>query len=607
MMFENDPIVTLEARLRPGHPIVSDALSALGMSSAKLTHPTGAGVEFVHAYNSNVTSILDYGALPSEHSSHNGDPAAWAARYGSGRVVYFGIPLIDYLAGYNDTLANASIGSGGHTQSDLADALLDAAVEWAVDGGGYGAISPAAVTWGEVDSYGTAIYVRSWVKATGNMPLSGHMSIRFYNPAGTLVREHRISDLGIEPGRTHMFNTSYIKGSTLDNGQYRVVVEYTYTYPQYSTKATSQAFVIRSQGQGIKTTPLTAVLPPVMVGDFDDSGESDLAMFGLSDASWWVLESSGTAFAPDHWETFGTASGWLSRMVGDYNNDGRDDIAQYHPSNGTWWVSRSTGSAFSTTSWADFSTASGWINRMVGDYNGDGHADIAQYHPSNGTWWVSRSTGSAFSTTSWADFSTATGWQAPLVGDFNGDGRDDIAQFHPSNGTWWVSRSTGSGFNTTIWADFSTASGWINRMVGDFNGDGRDDIAQFHPSNGSWWVSRSTGTGFSTALWADFSTVFGWEAHLTGDFNNDGRDDIAQFHPSNGTWWVSRSTGGSFSTTEWADFSTPSGWSQRHVGDFNGDGRDDIVQTHGSNGTWWVSRSTGAGFVTENWAAFSAN
>jgi hypothetical protein len=606
MMFMNDPSPTSwQAKLKAGHPIVNNALGSLGLSAATFTRPTASGVEFGYKYNSNVTSILDFQAVASPYSGFNGYSAAQAVHYGAGRIVYFDFAMLDFLPYYNPVLAGASIG-GGHDQGDLADELLGAAVQWAVNGGGFGSVVPSAKTYGEVDAYGTAIYVRQWVTADGTAPVQGQLTMKIYDPSGNLVSEHNKNDLGIEPGRTHMYNWSYIKGSTLSSGTYRVVLEYTFTYPDYSLSSKAQAFVVKGQGKGTKTVPIPVENNSVVVtGDFDDSGTTDVGLFGPSDGVWWVLDASSGSFTPQLWADFSTVSGWVGRLAGDFSGDGKDDIAQFHPSNGTWWVSKSTGSAFSTGVWADFSTASGWTERMAGDYNGDNKTDIAQYHPSNGTWWISKSSGSSFSTGVWADFSTASGWQAHLTGDFNGDGKDDIAQYHPSNGTWWVSRSTGTGFTTELWADFTTTSGWTNRMVGDFNGDGKTDIAQYHPGNGTWWVSRSTGTGFTTELWADFTTTTGWEARMAGDYNGDGKTDIAQYHPGNGTWWVSTSTGTGFTTGLWADYTTTTGWTNRHTGDYNGDGKDDIAQYYPANGTWWVSTSNTANFTTTKWATFA--
>ena len=601
MMFVDDPNPgPWQAALKPGHPIVSDALDALSLSSAKLTHPSGSGIELVYKYNSNVTSILNWTGISGEFSGYNGFSAAQATHYGSGRVVYFDFPLLDFL--YKSALSGVAIG-GGHDQGDLASALLDSAVDWAATGGGFGTIVVSAETYGYVNSFEKQLTIRQWVTATGNAPVSGHLTSRIYNPDGVLVHEDRRDFLGVEPGRTHVYNWSYVKFPSLDDGRYHVVLEYRYTYPSYAVSSIAEAYVVRAQGREIPTTPVdtvTALTP--LTGDFNGTGGDDLATYASGEGIWTVHESTGSSFDPSQWADFSTASGWEARMAGDFNNDGREDIAQFHPSNGTWWISRSTGSGFSTSRWADFSVTSGWQARMVGDYNGDGRDDIAQFHPTNGTWWISRSNGSSLTTTMWADFTTASGWQAPMTGDFNGDGRDDIAQYHPSNGTWWISRSTGSGFTTEMWADFTTASGWQYRMVGDFNGDGRDDIAQFHPSNGTWWISRSTGSSFTTSLWADFTTANGWEAQMVGDYNGDGKGDIAQFHPSNGSWWISRSTGSGFTTTLWADFSTADGWEARMTADFNADGRDDSAQFHPSNASWWISRSTGSAFTTTNWS-----
>ena len=296
--------------------------------------------------------------------------------------------------------------------------------------------------------------MRHWVKSIGTAPVSGTLSVRFFDPNGTLVELRQVDDLGIEPGRTHMYSWSYIKGSKLLSGEYRVELEYVYTYPTYAQTTVAEVYVARSQGTAIPTEPVGVQeqLSP-LTGDFDGNGNDDIATFSTGEGLWTVLESDGSDFDPVQWADFSTASGWLHRMAGDYNGDGKDDIAQFHPSNGTWWISRSSGGAFSTGRWADFTTSSGWQSHMTGDYNGDGKDDIAQFHPSNGTWWISRSTGSSFVTELWADFSTASGWQARMTGDYTGDGRDDIAQYHPTNGTWWISASTDSGFATVNWSD----------------------------------------------------------------------------------------------------------------------------------------------------------
>ncbi|MDH3189310.1 MAG: VCBS repeat-containing protein, partial [Acidimicrobiia bacterium] len=340
MMFVNDPSPSSwQATLRPGHPIVTDTLADLGLASATLTRPAGSGVEFGYKYNTNVTSILDYGAVAAPFSGYNGYSAAQATRYGSGRIVYFDIPVLDYLPYYNPVLAAQPAG-GGHTQGELVDSLLNSAVEWSVNGGGYGPILREATTWGEVDAYGTAIYIRQWATATGNVAVSGTLTAKVYNPAGVLVSSKQIADLGIEPGRTHMYNWSYIKGSTLDDGLYRVVLEYRYSYPEYTLVSTAEAYVQRGQGAGAITVPVAATSsePISLSGDFDGNGSTDLGLYSPFDGKWWVLESVGSGFEPVQWADFSSAAGWEARLAGDFNGDGKDDIAQFHPSNGTWWI-----------------------------------------------------------------------------------------------------------------------------------------------------------------------------------------------------------------------------------------------------------------------------
>ncbi len=254
MQFVNDPNVPQwDAHVSSGHPIGSDALAAVGAASARFRRPSpGTGVEFGYPFNDNVDPFLTYGNLTGSESVYNGWSAAQAVQYGHGRIVYFNVPLIDFLPVYNSTLSAVSAGAGV-TNGELADAVLAASVDWATTDGGYVPVNPVGTTYGEVDVWGDAIYVRQYVGAEGEFPVLGSAYARVYKPDGSLWMTHVKPKVGVEPGGERMYSWSFLNHAPLDNGSYRVEVEYTYTYPDYDESHFEEVYVVRSQGTNIPT------------------------------------------------------------------------------------------------------------------------------------------------------------------------------------------------------------------------------------------------------------------------------------------------------------------------------------------------------------------
>lgn len=256
MRFVNDPNVPQwETSLVGGHPLTDAALSALGVTSATFARPDGTGVEFGYPYNNNVESILTYGNLLGSEAQYNGWSAAQAVHYGYGSIVYFDVPIIDFLPYYNYVASQHSAGAG-IKNADLVDAVFDAAIEWVVQPSTYVPVDPQGRNWGEVDVYGDAIYVRHYVTADGEWPVHGQLYAKVYKPDGSFWKQHTITNLGVEPGKQHMYSWSFRNYAPLDNGQYRVELTYEYTYPTYNKRSVAEALVVRSQGRNIPTTPV---------------------------------------------------------------------------------------------------------------------------------------------------------------------------------------------------------------------------------------------------------------------------------------------------------------------------------------------------------------
>lgn len=257
------------------HPIVTQTKAVLGIRSIQLDRPSGAGAEFVRLFNTNTTSILAFDIPPGtgsgegvDASQYDGYTAAQAVRYGEGRAVYFDFDILDFLPGIN--FANSQQTHDGVTQGVIALELLTQAIEWATSPSTGVTMSRDARTWAEVDVYNTGIYLRQKIVAEGNMPVTGTMSARIYDPGGVLAYENSRELIGLYPGGPVLSFSlpGYIVGSGLrTDGAYRVEVMYVYTYPDYRLVHLEEVQVLRNQGIGITTSQAYAgSLPSRLAG-----------------------------------------------------------------------------------------------------------------------------------------------------------------------------------------------------------------------------------------------------------------------------------------------------------------------------------------------------
>ena len=261
------------------------------------------------------------------------------------------------------------------------------------------------------------------------------------------------------------------------------------------------------------------------VGDYDNDGASDIAVFRPSDGTWYVNRSdSGYTEYP-----FGTSTD--RPVVGDFDGDNESDIAVFRPSNGRWYVLRSSAGYLTV----QFGLA-GDIP-VPGDFDGDDKADIAVFRPSNGNWYYLKSS-TGFGSAIQQRF--GLNGDRPVPGDFDRDGKADLAVYRPSDSVWYI-----LGSSVGFYAQRFGLSTDVP-VAADLDGDLAADIAVYRPSDGMWHILRSSDGNYQPIR-------FGLAGDIPqpGDFDLDGQSDIAVYRPSSGVWHILRSSDGAYRALSW--------------------------------------------------------
>ncbi|WP_457337019.1 choice-of-anchor D domain-containing protein, partial [Rhizobacter sp. P5_C2] len=365
----------------------------------------------------------------------------------------------------------------------------------------------------------------------------------------------------------------------------------------------------------------------VLMGDFDGDGAMDLAR-SEGNGTWRMCLSRRTSFDCQAWAGPGvnvsSITGSLPVMQGDFNGDGRTDIAVV-PQTGqpNWIICLSTGSSFSCTPWT--AQSSGVNGNLVGDFNGDGRDDVIvldRRQDKGGTKLCLAVGSGGCSVIDAVDFIGAieTDWETGpnvkrVTGDFNGDGRTDLLVVEKvsgllSNARVFLSTDLGLvqpvGMRATDFFLPPVPDPGTTRLA-DQNGDPYDsysDVLESHTSNGvsSAKVCRSTGVALSCSPILDLQGTGGFSN--VGDYDGDGRIDAARSTGvcqlgESAPYQVGDTYGGSINIAcrPWTPVA-PLASTASYVGDFNGDGIPDrayYVATSNSSGSWFVALTGNGG------------
>ncbi|NKI95498.1 choice-of-anchor D domain-containing protein [Rhizobacter sp. SG703] len=367
----------------------------------------------------------------------------------------------------------------------------------------------------------------------------------------------------------------------------------------------------------------------VLMGDFDGDGAMDL-LRSEGNGIWRMCLSRRTRFDCQAWAGpavgVNPISGSLPVMQGDFNGDGRTDLAIVPDTNRPGWtICLSTGSSFSCTPWT--AQSSGVNSNLVGDFNGDGRDDIIvldRRQDKGGTKLCLAVGTGGCSVIDAVDFVAAIQTDSETgpnilrtTGDFNGDGRTDFIITQKS-GRFSDASVYLMGDQGLVWSRPMGATNFFlpvipnpgTTQLGDHNGDPYDsysDAFEAHNLNSVFTtqVCHSTGTQLLCSLVQDSSASVLLSDML--DYDGDGRVDAL----SNGAkvcqvgesapYKTGTTFGGDVNVvcTPWTptNMGSISDVTATYVGDFNGDGIPDRASYIESAGTWRVMLAGNGGFT----------
>lgn len=277
-------------------------------------------------------------------------------------------------------------------------------------------------------------------------------------------------------------------------------------------------------GDGFTTvTCLSSEIP--VLGDFDDDGRVDPAIFRRSDARWIAsLSGGGTRDV-----VFGKGDMLEIPVTGDFDGDHKTDLAVFRPATDQWLIRSSHG-----VSWTiEFGCPETIKIPVPGDYDGDRTTDLALYFPSTSTFAIQSSKGEPIRIKQFGQFD----FSDVAVGDYDGDGKTDIGVYTSHNAKFFFASSQehqkGHAFSF----------GTVDRSVpapGDYDGDGKTDLAVYNP--GTSVISYRPSRGGE-----DRHLPFGLgnaSVISPGDYDGDGKTDLAVYRPASALFTYRPSGGG---------------------------------------------------------------
>ena len=363
-----------------------------------------------------------------------------------------------------------------------------------------------------------------WLEYTVNIPVTRKYNIGVKYSSEFNNGKFRIEDCGSDPNNNNCTDITglFTANSTGSWGTFQTLTKLSLQPLSAGTHILRLVMVTNSPDScGCVVANFDAIqIKTPQLADFDGDTKTDISVFRLSNATWY-LQRSELGF---HAAQFGVSTDKIAPA--DFDGDGKTDISVFRIENGIgyWYRLNSSNGQFVIVQFGNSED-----KPVSGDFDGDGKADIAVFRTTTGVWYITRSSDSVVVT----QYFGANG-DIPLIADFDGDGRNDFAVFRPSNTIWHIQQTT-SGFKQ---AQFGLSTDKLTPA--DFDGDGKTDYGVFRPSDGYWYTAPISEPNPSQNF-----TAIPWGANgdipSPSDYDGDGKYDRAVYRPNDGAWYVLRS------------------------------------------------------------------
>jgi hypothetical protein len=319
---------------------------------------------------------------------------------------------------------------------------------------------------------------------------------------------------------------------------------------------------------------------PTSLGDFNSDGRPDLVTVSGGRVNVYLASGAqGGVFATRPSASLSGAKAPTTALVGDFNDDGYDDLAVFSAS--THRVSVFAGKGDGTFSApAVFLAGRATRGFLAGDFNNDGRADLAAVESAGVDVLLNETT--AGGTTAFGGakvFAAGKNLGTMLSGDFDGDGSLDLAV---ANGGGHASLALLHGDGTGTFSLRPTAAlppGARQLQAADLTGDGVLDVAYLAPGN---LLGVMAGKGDGTFDLPSYITAPSGSALLVvGDFHHSvpmsaPHLDLMTTNPNRVANIIYNLGGGIFSGA-YAPVPMRFAPASAVVADVNGDGIPDVV------------------------------
>ncbi len=238
--------------------------------------------------------------------------------------------------------------------------------------------------------------------------------------------------------------------------------------------------------------------PPVVAGDFNADGHSDLLWRNASTGQNVLWYLNGVAFLSQVSLPTVADPAWAIAAVADMDGDAQPDVVWRNTTTGTNVVWLMNGATFASQAVLPVVPDTFWEIVAAADFNGDAKLDLVWRNRVTGqnvVWFLD---GTTFLSQALLPAVPDTSWEIVAAADFNADGRADLVWRNRATGlnvVWYLS---GVAFLSQALLPTVVDTNWQIATAVDLSGDAKPDLVWRNDSTGQnvvWYLDGVTFVG----------------------------------------------------------------------------------------------------------------